>query len=135
MSNLLSKSVVASLLASGAFALPAAADEPQIGGQAQASTQSVSLNRSQPADGVVKNFWVCATGVQLQAAPVSYDEAENQGEAPEAWVVVYRQNDEVVASERISAEDARNMPSSYDCETGPLAGKGERKDAPSSLIG
>ncbi|MBI1359983.1 MAG: hypothetical protein GC155_06815 [Alphaproteobacteria bacterium] len=64
----------------------------------------------------ITNSWVCASGMRLEMLPVSFDDPT----ASKQFVVVYKQDGEVIASERIDAKTARNFPS-YGCNDKDIA--------------
>jgi hypothetical protein len=61
------------------------------------------------------NSWVCASGMRLEVYPVSFDDPT----ATPEYVVVYKQDGGVVASERIDAKIAKQLPA-YGCNDGDL---------------
>jgi hypothetical protein len=61
------------------------------------------------------NSWVCASGMRLEIYPVSFDDPT----AALQYVVVYKRDGGVVASERIDAKIARQFPA-YGCNDSDL---------------
>ena len=56
---------------------------------------------------------MCASGMRLEIYPVSFDEPTGA----EQFVVVYKQDNQVIASERIDAGTAKRFPA-YGCNDG-----------------
>ncbi|OYX51770.1 MAG: hypothetical protein B7Y90_00130 [Alphaproteobacteria bacterium 32-64-14] len=82
-----------------AIALAASALSSQA--MAQTASKEASLTRVKP---VLASATACSTGL-IEIAPVSFD---TNGRA-EAWVVVYRINGEIVASERVSPAEIEQL--------------------------
>lgn len=82
-----------------AIALTASALSSQA--MAQTASKEASLTRVKP---VLASATACSTGL-IEIAPVSFD---TNGRA-EAWVVVYRINGEIVASERVSPAEIEQL--------------------------
>ena len=66
------------------------------------------------------NSWICASGMRLEIYPVSFDDPT----AAPQFVVVYKQNGGVVASERIDARTAKQFPA-YGCNDHDLRDRSE----------
>jgi hypothetical protein len=66
------------------------------------------------------NSWVCASGMRLEIYPVSFDDPT----AAQQFVVVYKQDGGVVASERIDARTAKQFPA-YGCNDGDMRDRSE----------
>ena len=66
------------------------------------------------------NSWICASGMRLEIYPVSFDDPT----ATQQFVVVYKQNGGVVASERIDARTAKQFPA-YGCNDSDLRDRSE----------
>jgi len=81
---------------------------------AERASKALAIHSAKPVAAVspapISNTWVCATGVTAATHPVSFD----GGETGDAWVMVYRQNGEVVASERVTEQVAQSVPA-FDC--------------------
>jgi hypothetical protein len=78
--------------------------------QAPASTLVKTASASSPAQKTgLAGKWTCISRATVEIAPVSYD---TRGQA-NAWVTVYRDRGEIIASERVDAlevEQLRRLP-------------------------
>jgi hypothetical protein len=89
---------------------PKAIAAAQSTSQPAARPASASAKGQTPASPKLTNSWICASGMRLEIYPVSFDDPA----ATPQYVVVYRQDGDVVASERIDARIARLFPA-YGC--------------------
>ncbi len=76
------------------------------GGIASAQTPAKPLKMAQakPAASQAASTWSCPFAI-VELSPVSHD----TGGRPSEWVMVHRVNGEIVAAERISADDAAQI--------------------------
>ena len=83
--------------------IPAIVAAAALAGAASAQTrpEARGLASVQP---VAASATACATGL-IEIAPISFD----MGGRPEAWVVVYRVDGEVVAAERVTPQEIEQL--------------------------
>ena len=89
---------------------PVAVAQTAAGKQASATTVSTG-----PAP--IRNSWICLAGMRLEVMPVSHDVSD----APEEWVLVYKQNGNPISAQKVSASEARSIPT-IDCSEKSRAG-------------
>ena len=77
-------------------------------------------NKTPDAIPPLTNSWVCASGMRLEIYPVSFDDPTTV----ERYVVVYKQDGSVVASERIDARTAKLFPA-YGCNDSDMRNRSE----------
>src|SRR5262249_59115732 len=88
-----------------------------------AQTSAQTLATAQPARAIpaatdakaakpkIANTWICASGIRLEVLPVSFD---TPTEAPQ-YVLIFKQNNEVIASQRIDPAKVKDIPG-YACD-------------------
>lgn len=101
-------------LAGSGLAAPAASAQNAAGKQAAATQVS--------APTPIRNSWICLSGMRLEVLPVSHDVSN----APQEWVLVYKQNGNPISAQKVSASEARTIPT-LDC--GPEPGEKSRGGA------
>jgi hypothetical protein len=85
-----------------------------------AATATPMKNKTPDAIPPLTNSWVCASGMRLEIYPVSFDDPTTV----ERYVVVYKQDGGVVASERIDARTAKLFPA-YGCNDSDMRNRSE----------
>jgi hypothetical protein len=93
-----------------------------VASQPSATLASAPVPGKRPPAGQPRltNSWICASGMRLEIYPVSFDDPTTA----QQFVVVYKQNGGVVASERIDARTAKQFPA-YGCNDSDLRDRSE----------
>lgn len=71
---------------------------------AQTSAKPLKMAQTKPAASQAASVWSCPFAI-VELSPVSHDTAGR----PSEWVMVHRVNGEIVAAERVSADDAAQI--------------------------
>lgn len=71
---------------------------------AQTSARPLKMAQTKPAASQAASVWNCPFAI-VELAPVSHDTAGR----PSEWVMIHRVNGEIVAAERVSADDAAQI--------------------------
>jgi hypothetical protein len=116
-------SAISIVLALGLTALAAPAfgqTAPKALVASQPRPAAASLKTQDPSAPRLANSWICASGMRLEIYPVSFDDPT----AAKQFVVVYKQDGGVVASERIDASTAKQFPA-YGCNDSDMRNRRE----------